>query len=247
VYTFIFFNVQFMQVPPEVISLFSGVIHFLISLVILLTYPPFIFRVIGSDDQKWPRVLSFVSSALLFLFLFLAYLFRLPAISIALNVLFNLYLFCLSLFGFRRLKSQKIHGLRKTMMRFLGIAARLYALLIISTSLILFIPPSWFPVIGLLFTALFSIIWSVLMIRELVTHKDSSFRKVAVSDSFLSDYGISGREKEVLEKLIQGKSNKMIADELFISTRTVETHVYKIYRKCEVSNKVELIRILENT
>jgi DNA-binding NarL/FixJ family response regulator len=100
---------------------------------------------------------------------------------------------------------------------------------------------------GLLFTALFSLVWSILIIIELLNHGERAMGKVTLSEGFLADYRISGREREVLEKLIQGKPNKTIADELFISTRTVEAHVYNIYRKCGVSNKVELIRILENT
>ncbi|MCD4674313.1 MAG: LuxR C-terminal-related transcriptional regulator [Anaerolineaceae bacterium] len=51
----------------------------------------------------------------------------------------------------------------------------------------------------------------------------------------------SEREKDVIEVLLQGKSNKEIALELGISTRTVEFHLGNIYAKLGVSSRVETI------
>ncbi len=50
---------------------------------------------------------------------------------------------------------------------------------------------------------------------------------------------ISAREKEVLQLLVQGRSNKSIASQLFISDRTVERHVSNIYNKLGVSSRAE--------
>jgi len=41
----------------------------------------------------------------------------------------------------------------------------------------------------------------------------------------------SGREKEIIELLFKGYSNKQIGKALFISARTVKNHIYSIYRK----------------
>jgi DNA-binding CsgD family transcriptional regulator len=247
VHTFLFFNVEFLPDSPGGVEFFVGTVHMLVSLTILLSYPPFIFKVIGSENRVKPRVLALVSSAVLVVFLFATYFFSLPGLSLVLNLLFNLYLFAMSLLGYRTLRTQQLQGLRKTMARYLGITVYLYALLIVATPFVLITPMAWRPAIGLLFTAFFSLVWSILIIFELLSHSERVLGKVTLSEGFLTDYRISGREREVLEKLIQGKPNKAIADELFISTRTVEAHVYSIYRKCGVSNKVELIRILENT
>ena len=48
---------------------------------------------------------------------------------------------------------------------------------------------------------------------------------------------LSDREKEVLQKITEGKSNKQIADELFIELSTVKTHVNKIYKTLNVSSR----------
>lgn len=52
---------------------------------------------------------------------------------------------------------------------------------------------------------------------------------------------LSRREKEVLRLLIQGKPNKVIASEMHLSTKTVETHRAHIMRKLEVNSLAGLV------
>ena len=52
---------------------------------------------------------------------------------------------------------------------------------------------------------------------------------------------LSKREKEILEWLAQGKIYKEIGAELFISAETVRKHVYHIYEKLHVNNRVEAV------
>ncbi|MEO6720756.1 MAG: response regulator transcription factor [Ferruginibacter sp.] len=52
---------------------------------------------------------------------------------------------------------------------------------------------------------------------------------------------LSKREKEILEKLSKGLLYKEIADELFISAQTVRKHVYHIYEKLHVGNRIEAV------
>ncbi len=51
----------------------------------------------------------------------------------------------------------------------------------------------------------------------------------------------SHRESDVLRKILQGKQNSTIADELGINKRTVENCISKIYNKTGFSTKEELI------
>ena len=53
---------------------------------------------------------------------------------------------------------------------------------------------------------------------------------------------LSPREIEVLEKLSEGFSYKIAGEHLFISTGTVRKHVENIYKKLQVTNKVDAIR-----
>ncbi len=54
---------------------------------------------------------------------------------------------------------------------------------------------------------------------------------------------LSTREKEILLKLSKGLLYKEIASELFISQETVRKHVYNIYEKLHVNNRIEAVNI----
>jgi DNA-binding NarL/FixJ family response regulator len=53
--------------------------------------------------------------------------------------------------------------------------------------------------------------------------------------------GLSNREREILEQLSKGLMYKEIAAELFISPETVRKHVYHIYEKLHVTNRIEAV------
>lgn len=50
---------------------------------------------------------------------------------------------------------------------------------------------------------------------------------------------LSGREREVLELMAQGRSNGAIAEELHLGTKTVETHVRAIFQKLDLEETAE--------
>jgi DNA-binding NarL/FixJ family response regulator len=52
---------------------------------------------------------------------------------------------------------------------------------------------------------------------------------------------LTNREKEILEQLSKGLMYKEIAAQLFLSAETVRKHVYHIYEKLHVSNRVEAV------
>ena len=53
--------------------------------------------------------------------------------------------------------------------------------------------------------------------------------------------GISPREREVLELLAAGLSNKEIADKLHVSPHTVKTHVARLFEKLDARRRTEAI------
>ncbi|SFD36284.1 response regulator transcription factor [Clostridium uliginosum] len=55
---------------------------------------------------------------------------------------------------------------------------------------------------------------------------------------------LTNREKEIVDYVSMGLSNKEIGEKLFISANTVKNHVYNIYKKVNVKNKVELINLV---
>ncbi len=57
---------------------------------------------------------------------------------------------------------------------------------------------------------------------------------------------LSRQERNVQNLMLQGKTNKEIANELFISISTVKTHITNIYSKLKVSNRQELLQKSQN-
>jgi len=62
-----------------------------------------------------------------------------------------------------------------------------------------------------------------------------------LSEDFLTRYGITDREREIILKVVQGKSNGDIARELYISLATVKTHLHNIYKKTGVDSRYDLL------
>jgi DNA-binding CsgD family transcriptional regulator len=58
---------------------------------------------------------------------------------------------------------------------------------------------------------------------------------------WLATRNISPREREIIHFILQGKDNRAIGKELFISRRTVESHLYNIYRKLGIRSRVQLV------
>ena len=63
---------------------------------------------------------------------------------------------------------------------------------------------------------------------------------VAIGDDELDR--LSAREREVMRLIARGYSYREVASELFISIKTVETHVSAVLRKLQLSSRHELTR-----
>ena len=55
---------------------------------------------------------------------------------------------------------------------------------------------------------------------------------------------LTEREREVLQRVASGRPNKLIADELGISVRTVEVHRARVFEKMDVKSAAELAQLL---
>ena len=57
---------------------------------------------------------------------------------------------------------------------------------------------------------------------------------------------LTERERDVMRLVVEGLPNKLIADQLDISVRTVEVHRARVFDKMEVKSAVELANLLRN-
>jgi DNA-binding CsgD family transcriptional regulator len=68
----------------------------------------------------------------------------------------------------------------------------------------------------------------------------------AKMDCFFSKHNISKREEEITILLLQGENKKSIEDKLFISSHTVKNHIYHIYRKLGIKNRLQLFNLFQD-
>jgi DNA-binding CsgD family transcriptional regulator len=87
-------------------------------------------------------------------------------------------------------------------------------------------------------------LWGAVVSRVLILYL-SRIGTIPISgvanESFFSRYKISNREKEVLELILEGYTNKEIGEKLFISYTTARTHVSHIFEKTNVNSRMELV------
>jgi DNA-binding CsgD family transcriptional regulator len=58
---------------------------------------------------------------------------------------------------------------------------------------------------------------------------------------------LTNREMEMLTLVLQGATNREIADKSQISERTVKTHLYRVYRKLKVKSRTKAIALLSHS
>ncbi len=57
-------------------------------------------------------------------------------------------------------------------------------------------------------------------------------------------YNLSPREKEIISLVLYGNSNGEIAHQVYISLETVKKHIYNVYKKIGVKNRLQLMNVL---
>ncbi|MCG8480544.1 MAG: helix-turn-helix transcriptional regulator, partial [Spirochaetales bacterium] len=65
-----------------------------------------------------------------------------------------------------------------------------------------------------------------------------------VDETFFVEYGLSPREKDVALRLRAEGKTRDIAERLFVSEATINSHIRNIYRKCDVHSRVELVNLM---
>ncbi len=95
------------------------------------------------------------------------------------------------------------------------------------------------------FTHISYIVFSILSFYNICNHYFNSYEaegEIRINEKGLKTaFDFSEREMEVVELLLKGETNQKIGEELYISINTVKSHIKNIYKKAEVTNRVQLI------
>ena len=80
--------------------------------------------------------------------------------------------------------------------------------------------------------------------QRLDTEHEHGFWKTSCT-ALAERYGLSPRETEVFFFLAKGRGIEHIQNQLYISSHTVKTHTYNIYRKMSIGSREELLDLIE--
>ena len=83
-------------------------------------------------------------------------------------------------------------------------------------------------------------IWAERKILNLAIEPDIAQISKMLSD-YKDSYNLSIREKEILQTMVLGIMNRDIAERLYISEKTVKTHINRIFKKLNVDSRVKAI------
>jgi two-component system nitrate/nitrite response regulator NarL len=69
-----------------------------------------------------------------------------------------------------------------------------------------------------------------------------SFGASGAAERAAGEFGLTGREREILEQVAAGHSNKQIAADFWLSEQTIKYHLTNVYRKLQVGSRTEAAR-----
>lgn len=243
-FTFRFFCGTYIGNIPYSIQIVFEIISVLSSAAALLLLVLLVLRYLGGRTRPLTYVAAALPGVLLLLAMILILFFDYKGLIKPTNTTYYFFVTAVSLYGF--MKSRGLHIAREArVVRYLlliHVAFNLY--FVLYSNVRSFNLPDGIPGI-ILVVPLYILSWAILLIiwsaMSLSGGRDAS---TVVPEVFSKNYELSPRETEIVSKLVNGKSNREISRELFISVRTVDTHIYNIYRKCSVKSRMELVKLI---
>jgi len=101
---------------------------------------------------------------------------------------------------------------------------------------------------GFIFLFFTSSVLPAIIIRsyliQIIPVPESKLDGIGNMEQFIAEFEISKREEEIIQQICTGKSNKEISENLFITIQTVKDHVYRIFLKTGVKNRIQLSNLI---
>jgi DNA-binding CsgD family transcriptional regulator len=168
-------------------------------------------------------------------------------LSVALNMGFNAFQLAVAAGGIVVLRKAVPDPRAASLRAFFTLSVVFYGLTILYAALGQVVRSALVPGANTVATGTFGLAWSTLVIADQVRRTRAQSREAgSLPPFFLAEYRITPREAGIIKPLADGLTTKEIGQLLFVSHRTVETHCQNIYRKCGVSNRVELLKLIES-
>lgn len=81
----------------------------------------------------------------------------------------------------------------------------------------------------------------IIFINMFSTDNNKELENIQIDNNDINKLDLTRREKEVFDLILKDYSNKEIANNLFIAETTVKKHVQNILKKCNCTNRTEII------
>lgn len=243
-FTYLFFTDVYLRPLSPTARLILGFVRTLVSGAIMYLYGELALRLAGRRPTPLMRLLLLVAPGIYCTVVLLS----LRAVTLTLagtvTILYYAYLSALGIRAelARRSRSAAVPT-HQNLRVYLHFSTAAFGLLTLSGI------PYFFGYAGSLINVLpraaFCLFWGILEIGVFLRRGYLAERGAEpLHPDFLEDFAITPRESEVIGLVCEGETIRGVADRLFVAEKTVETHLYNIYRKCGCRNRVELTNIV---
>lgn len=244
VQTYVFFMVTYMDSPPAILAGVAAAVRLAVSVALAASAPSItVVLVHGARGIMPARAIGAVASVALVATV-IPYYFGAPVrVAEVANVAFNAYLGLMLAYALVRVPSESREPLVKNVRPFLVLSVVSYAGLVVYALLSIFSPRvNLTPRIPVVLNGALCFLWSLSSIVLFVPYLNTKDPGQAeLPAGFAQRYRLTPREREVAELVLTGMRARDIAERLYVSTKTVEAHLYNVYRKCDVGSRVELL------
>jgi DNA-binding CsgD family transcriptional regulator len=242
----------------SVYTVFITVLYFVLPLVIIFSTYHMVSLIWGMLQKMEPVALKKVSILIGILFVILQIIFfinpilfvNLQQLSLRIAHLILYITFCFSIFYiFYSAKDIKNKG-RKDALRLF--AVMLFAINISLISITLSAVFDWISVnaqmIILSIVVFIFNLFIVIFIKQFFYkyHTEYMISSTTKFEELVERYSITKREREIIEFICRGKTNKEIGEELFITPLTVRDHISKIFTKTKVKSRLQLANMFRS-
>jgi DNA-binding CsgD family transcriptional regulator len=90
------------------------------------------------------------------------------------------------------------------------------------------------------------LIFLILSLKKYAVENRRSPPQYSDLEDFFAVHKISNREQEIIQLILEGMSNADIEKKLYISPHTVKNHIYNIYQKLGVKNRVQISNLVRD-
>jgi DNA-binding CsgD family transcriptional regulator len=217
------------------------------GILFIAASPSFYHSLVDLPFTRTRRILFFVLDALVCVAALCAVAFPrwLPADEFLAGVLFGMIVYGL-VFIAARLGRVGDRTLRRALVIFIALTAVFFPLMVIDAAMEFLPFLAVFGFLENLAQPLYFLVLNCLTIAFGLKYlnRPAYAEKEVLTEHFVSAFGISQREREIIGLLLTGIGTKEIAAKLFISAKTADNHVTNIYRKLGVRSRVQMFQLI---